>query len=438
MCCSIVVLLMTFVPQTVQAQSWLNGRQAEGHGIKLGDFELHPGVGVELGYDSNLFFVSDAVASGSGLPQRIDTAILRVTPHLLFSTQGAKREADAEQASEDQPVASFRGGVMLSYYEFFASEKHRNLSIDVPLSLTILPGRTFSVVLSNNFNRTIRPFVDNLAEVSYAKIHDDASVDFILQTPGETLKFALGYRFAFDFYEDQSFRYVNNFNHTVRLTEAFKFLPNTSLVHETELSFRNYPNGKSTDPTYLSDSITISTRGGLNGALTNEISLSLLLGYTASDFKALGGYDQDFDSINALADLRWKPSSNVMFGLGYSRDMQQSLIGNYFSRDRGYITSNLTLNHNIFFALTADVSYLDFGRMIRPDGSMLGNKSEREDIRAGASLFGEYRFTDWFAVNGTAIYQGTFTDFQFALDSGVLDPVDFNKFEAWLGLRIFL
>jgi len=75
---------------SAQEQAWLKDRQySEGPGYQVGDFELHPGVALELGYDSNyLRQTSDA-----------DGALrFLLTPSLSFSTLGAQRGASSPSA----------------------------------------------------------------------------------------------------------------------------------------------------------------------------------------------------------------------------------------------------------------------------------------------------------------------------------------------------
>lgn len=71
----------------------------------------------------------------------------------------------------------------------------------------------------------------------------------------------------------------------------------------------------------------------------------------------------------------------------------------------------------------------------------VGNTLQRGDYRLIGSVFGEYRFTDWLGLNATLRYTGSFTDYQYEVDAGsmpsFLDPAGFNKFEAWLGVRVF-
>ena len=62
------------------------------------------------------------------------------------------------------------------------------------------------------------------------------------------------------------------------------------------------------------------------------------------------------------------------------------------------------------------------------------------DVRVDASLFAEYRFTEWLAINGTVAYTGDFTDFQYTVPvmmTSILDPAGYNKVELWLDVRVF-
>ena len=66
-------------------QPWLQDRAAgEGIGIRTGNFELHPSIAAELGYDSNYF-----QRAGDGTPSEepvVDAFRLRNTPSITLST----------------------------------------------------------------------------------------------------------------------------------------------------------------------------------------------------------------------------------------------------------------------------------------------------------------------------------------------------------------
>jgi hypothetical protein len=99
------------------------------------------------------------------------------------------------------------------------------------------------------------------------------------------------------------------------------------------------------------------------------------------------------------------------------------------------------IDGSFVLGIDADVGYVDYGIVLNPMGALAGNRPSREDIRVTASVFAEYRFTDWLGINTTIRYQGAFTDYQYNLSTGasgtLLDPAGYNKFEAFLGVRVF-
>lgn len=432
---------------TAEAQGWLEDRaRAEGPGIRLGDFELHPGIGIELGWDSNVYYTSDDPPVG--LPGRLDSAILRVTPHLMFSTLGPERRGEGEGQGGELPEVQFRGGLSASYYEFFADERRRNVSIDLGLNLRILEGRTVSFSVFEQFSRGIRPFTENTSNISYARIQNDAGLQVMFSTPGQVLQVGVGYQFGLDFFEEEQLAYGNSFNHTISLTESFRFLPQTALLHTTSVSIRDYwdPPPPGSDRPVQVDSIRLTSMLGVNGALTNEISLLVQGGYGAGFFEARGPYDQDFDAFLARAELRWRPVEAFRINLGYDRTFNPSFIGNYYSQDRGYLNTQMLFGGVFLLGAELSLGYYDFGQIVAADGvTPIGRvdgaaTTERTDLRFIGSLFAEYRFTEWLGVNGTFQYTGNFTDFAYDVPVAtvtLVDPAQYNKIELWLGVRVF-
>src|SRR5437762_411187 len=100
----LVPLLATVAPSRAWAQQWLaDRRNAQGAGVRVGDFELHSGIGAEIGYDSNVFN-SDGTTGATPIT---GAAILRVTPHLFFSTLSGERAA---AGGGNPPAVAFSGG----------------------------------------------------------------------------------------------------------------------------------------------------------------------------------------------------------------------------------------------------------------------------------------------------------------------------------------
>ena len=86
-------------------------------------------------------------------------------------------------------------------------------------------------------------------------------------------------------------------------------------------------------------------------------------------------------------------------------------------------------------ALPADLPGLPTPRAKRP---MEKPSPISPTSRVYAGLFGEYRFTSWLALFGRIGYLADFTDFEYVGADPLLSPsASYQKFEAWLGLRVF-
>lgn len=432
---------------------WLADRdRTQGPGFRVGDFELHPGIGVEVGYDSNLYYTDDNPAPGAPW-HRVDSGILRVTPHLLFSTLTGDRAGGEGEGSTSQapPTVTFQGGISAAYYEFFADSNRRNLALDVGLRLTVLPQRPFGFSVYDTFSRQVRPFVENVNPGSgMARDVNNAGLQLNFQTDGGVLQVMAGYDFGLSLYEDGGFAYGNAFDHTMTLQENFRFLPQTALIQDNQVRYHDYLNAASaSSPTRLGDSWTIRSRIGLNGAVTNNISITGMIGYAAGFFDTPSGgtYVQNYDAPVGQLQLTWNITQGTRLSLGYDRDFQPAVLGNYASRDRGYASFSTTIGGSFLLGVDADAAYVDYGVIASPVGSTTpvgsnpDGSSTRSDVRVTAGIFAEYRFTDWLGINTTLRYMGDFTDWRYNVSVGtmgtILDPAGYNKFEAFLGVRVF-
>jgi hypothetical protein len=172
-----------------------------------------------------------------------------------------------------------------------------------------------------------------------------------------------------------------------------------------------------------------------------------MIGYAAGFFNNSGTtYAQEYDSIVASVEGRWQVNPDVRLSLGYDRDFYAAFLGNYYSRDRGYLSFQALIAGAFLLGVEGDVAYLDYGVVVDPSGGPVGcpasmpgcMSASREDIRVTGRLFAEYRFTDWLGVNGNLAYNGNFTDFQYLPTGGrPIDPAGYNRLEATVGVRVF-
>lgn len=430
-------LLVCSLASSASAQGWMADRsRREGPGLRVGNLELHPGLGIEAGYDTNVFY-EDENPEGSFL--------LRLTGHLDVATMGQQRRSEGETEEGEGGSGrklDFRGGVSASYYHFFVDQARDNVAVDAYLAATINPTGRFSVFLHDEYGRSIRPFIDRGMDVTgevptYARNRNVAGAELRLQSAGGVLKGSLGYDYTLDFFEDDLFDYVNSHQHDMRLKLSWRFLPETALLSISEVTRQNYFREDDGPASQLTDNWRVHSQVGLNGALTQSLSFTTMVGYQAG-FYSVG---EEFDNVSLAAALKWQPRETLNFTAGYNRRFGTSFIGNFVKRDRIYLNSQLLLAGSFMLGLDLALIFAETGIANDEMGDLLGNNETRSDIFVTANLFAEYRFTNWLGLNASIGYYGDFTDYEYsaaAAGGAIPDPGGgYQKFEAWLGLRAF-
>jgi hypothetical protein len=426
------------------AQSWLSDRKrAEGHGILLGNLELHPGVGAEVGYYTNPFYSENPTPS----------AAFRISPHLFLSTLGAQRSAVASgEAPPTPPWIAFNGGLSATYQHFFLFAARDALNTDLSLDLTIAPERPFGLRLTESLSRSALPFsdanlqpadselpanVNNTRGPDYTRYTENAGAQLLFQTPGGLLRASAGYRLTYAWFDQQSFSYNNTFTHTATLTAAWEFLPKTALFYEGNYIRPSYPNKdesqfRNSTFTRLINSHHINSRLGLNGAITSRLGATIALGYAA------GFYDSgdEYEGLVGSVEGRYTPTDASELALVLDRSFYPSYQGNFQERNRIYARFRWLFVGALLMSARAGVEFLTFG-----EDPVQGN---RDDRRYFADLSGEYRFIDWLALTGQVNMLVDDTDFVFRAPAdatgafaGFADPAKFTAFEFWLGVRAF-
>jgi hypothetical protein len=433
-------------PAPAEAQGWLEDRDtATGPGIRVGNLELHPGLGAEVGYDSNVF-LTDPDAPDDELVQ---SALLRVTPHLFISTLGADR-LDEGDGDQEVPFVRFQAGLSASLYAFLADDTpNTNVDIGADLDLTLGRGEPLAFRLTNDYLRSIRPFTEQGAEGNnYARDRNDAGATFQFSTPGDVLGIDVGYHFIVDIFEGESFSANNSIAHQARTRTAWKFLPQSALVHDFDFTFTDYTGDTTERVSYLSDSAMFRSRLGFNGAITSRLSFLAMAGYAVafvSDLSPDGGTTtlDEYQDFVAQVELGYDLAPGAKLSLGYDRNYFPSLVGGWTRRDLGYLEVSGILARVVLLRLRGSFGAWEFGPMVASDGGGLGTDDEldRDDLRARATVYGEYRMLEWLALTAQFGYTGTFTDFEFSRERGMLgvvpDPAEFQKFDAWFGVRAF-
>ncbi len=156
---SIAAVLATVVgvaATDVHAQQWLSDRSlTQGRGIRVGNFELHPGVGAEFGFDSNALY--QAIAEPA--------LRLRIAGSFGISTLGQQRtQGSAEATNVPRQTVRFAANVGVSYSHFFgiaaptavrSASDASNLGLNAGLSVGWMPSNVFTLNFANTFSRVV-------------------------------------------------------------------------------------------------------------------------------------------------------------------------------------------------------------------------------------------------------------------------------------------
>lgn len=445
-CCSrlelalalLAVLSAALRPGTARAQGFLADRAAsEGPGFKAGRLVLHPGLALEGGYDSNIFLQPS---------NEEDSFILRVSGYLDVATEGAQRQAEGEAQKAEPQKIQFRGGLGGRFYHFFNDRARANLGGDAHIDFAYNPSRVFSLEIRDVFLRTVRPFTNASSvqgqTVSYGRNLNTASLDLVARSKSQLLEGRVGYTNVIQFFDADIYGYGNNMTHRVPAQLSWKFFPTSALVYTFDYAHQDYQNPEQVlaSASLLSKNNRVANLIGYNGSITERFALTAMIGYKVGFYEV----GEDFDTVIARVDTRWRPRPTITLIAGYDRDIRPSFIGNFTVMNRLYADASFTLAGALQLGLRTWVSFDRSGLALTPprDPSMpptlLGNQPNREDIRFYAGIFGEYRFKAWLALFGRVGYLADFTDFRYVGVDPLLDPAaDYQRFDAWLGLRVF-
>jgi hypothetical protein len=478
---SVVAALALLSPRVVLAQAqyvagsdspqWLKDRQYnEGIGIRQGDLELHPGVAGEAGYDSNWFLRSSSNAgygnSGPATPP-IPAMVFRVTPSLYVSTLSPQRTAEGGVA--EPPSVRFRAGINATYREFvglsnssFASQsqndisQQRNVSGAADARLEIAPERPFGAALFANFARTIMPnTVTADPNLSFNRDDVGAGGEVVVQPGGGTLDWHFGYVFRDTLFEESAGSPYDNTTNEAYTRGRWRFRPRTALIYDADFRFINYANASQALAGGLVSSDPIRARLGLNGLVTDRFAVLVMAGWGASFYDQTIPHQQQYDSVIGQAELKWFLSASPgvaeasdlglalsSIALGYTRDFQNSYLGAFYGQDRGYLRFNYFFAGRALVTLEGGAGAIEYPTMYWGNGDF--RHSSFSDVRVDGTLFGEYRFTNTFALNATVRYTANISNTQVsyadtaAPTNAELYDMSWNRLEAYLGVRWFL
>jgi hypothetical protein len=444
----------------VRAQAFLSDpRVTNGMGVKAGDFELHPGLAGEFGYDSNYFQRSGN--SGGTNPRtgqalqdepRISAYRLRITPSLSFNTYGRRA---GEEGAGPPPSVDFNGRLAASYNALFAtdskysndvSKQSNHVAVTAGLGADILPDKPWGADVSADFVRVIEASNDAAVANAFRRDTIRGGVGIDWRPGGGLFKWRLGYGITGNIFEDSTFKTLGNVQHRAETNGQWTFLPRTALVYRGEITWLNFGNGGQAQH----NGEMIRSVAGLNGLFTNHWGFLGLIGYGGTFFndKSANGVTtpaENFDSVIGQAEITFYPtpqpklpSEGVPVGLstisvGYNRNFAFSYLGDYYQRDRGYANLTYFLANKFVLTLTGGLSHITRPLVPDPNNANVPLYPGGGENRVDAIAFLEYRPGDSLGINATFRYDSELDHVYVGADD-----LMFARYQAFLGVRWFL
>jgi hypothetical protein len=282
-----------------------------GEGFLVGGYIIHPGVAVDVGYDSNVFY------EGSGGEA---STKLRTTASLTMAN-----------APRTTTFASFAFNGQVSYRRYLqggdAVIDQSGVSGGLGATLTLNPSGRFGITFVEKFSREREaPYIPRTGALNHNV--DLAGAQLRILPAGPRLELGLGYTFQYDFYDSQELAKGDNITHALDALGRWKLLPRTYVSIAVSQGFIRWQNQTSAAVQKV-DSNPFRASAGLRSLVTDRFEAGISAGYGAG----LYGSGESPSTVVGGADVRYQVGSRVALSAGYTHDFSNSLFGNYYTRD---------------------------------------------------------------------------------------------------------
>ncbi|HLK88496.1 MAG TPA: outer membrane beta-barrel protein [Polyangia bacterium] len=330
-------------------------------GIQVADgVLLHSGVGVEAGYDSNVFYASS---------NAIGSSILRVMPFVDLTN--ATRTGPASKTL----TFDLRAGLL--YRRYFSDDPAlspyaNSWNPNAGLSLS-LGGGQIGFGFADVFARIEDPPYQGQAGV-LERNNNQASAELRWAPGGGRLSGTLRYTNMIDIY-GTSYQYANAMTNTLMLDVSWKWLPKTAVFVNIQQGYVFYFNDNVTVTDVVNNttnmgkasSFPLYATAGLRGLLTEKTSGALTLGYVNAFYSEGTSTSGFLGSTYADLNFTVRPNQLSRIVLGVRHDFLNSVISNFSYEDTVYASYVQQIAGRLALDLSGRFARLDYqGNFVDP------------------------------------------------------------------------
>jgi len=395
----------------------------EGAGVKIGEGTvLHPIVGMETGYVSNVFYnASNENPTGA--------AILRLVAQIGTGSLSPQRMApttpeDIEQ-TQDQGMITFRADLRASY-DFYLSGNEAvtsqdGLGLGAVFRGQVLPLHTWSLLYLEDFERLIRPtnFESN-QQLNRDINHVQLGVQFAPKD--ESLSGLLHFENIVDLFESDGSKFADRVQNSLGVTASWRFRPLTVLFADVTEQYNTGldANSRKVNSYPLTATTGIQTLLSLNTWIVGHV------GYT-NGFYSVG---PSYSTVVGGAQFGYRYAVTGRVTAMYDYNHQDSINANYF---RDHDIRVLLEQQFVPFVLTIQpevrLRHYDGVDMVEGTGP-----NTRDDVIFTLAVGARYNFRDWFA----AVFQYQLSDDQTDYRDPMGDNPSFVRHDIVVGVRAAL
>jgi hypothetical protein len=397
----------------------------EGRGVKVGDnLVLHPVVGFETGFVSNVFYTADN-AQPAG--------ILRLLAQVGAGNLEGIRLAPASNTDTNGSTPSdfqYRASVRASWDQMLggsgatgdAVSGTGGLGLGAQFRGLAAPMGTFSFGFSDDFQRLIRA-ANFETDANTNRDINVASLALLLHPQTSTLAGSLTYTNTVDVFERNSQQFANRMLNLLDLHVQWRWLPQTTLFGDVSESINT---GIASSRKVTSFPLTVSA--GVQTLLTLNTTFSLHAGYTNGFYSAGPSYSAPM--IGADLGYRYSPFGRI--ALTYDWMYSDSVNANFY---RDHVV-RLWWQHLVapfVFMAQPEVHFREYQGV---STIIPGAMDTRDDTIISVVAGVHYIFRNWIAV--TLDYHFTDVQTNFRYMAGTLPNTDpsFVRHELLLGMRV--
>jgi hypothetical protein len=414
----------------------------DGPGVKVGDnSRFHPGFAATVGFDSNVFWEERSEGKPVG-------GYLTPSAWLGIGNRRLRDGVLDSPATATARKVDYNLRVLAGYRQYLSSNLNVREAGKFNLMTTgrviIMPGRRFSVGLSEDFYRLGEPRTFEAARAfNFNRLQHDGRLKFTLRPGGGKFEVAAAYRSHLLYFEAQDLPIGDRIGNGADAEFRWRFRDQTALVVRYQFMNTFYlccgdvqaPNGMARNE----DSNAHRATAGVVGQVGKKWQLDVMAGYGGGFYKndvTDHPQEPDFSSFIGHVGASFYPTMRSRISARFGRKFQDSLLGNYFTdlggslygahefRWRMLLQAGVGAYQRVYYGMPEPG--VETSDVVAYTGSRSGS-FQRQDLMVSGSIQLEQALGRFFVVAVRYAVTVDSTDFTTEFASGFVDEAGFNK-----------